>query len=290
MTLKGTISATFNGIEKHFRTIVFVSIYPASLMLIQLILSQLISIFGSNNFLLGNKNPLWMTGISMVLPLIGAFIAALWFTIIVRNLNRQIPRAIPSAIDLKNAVFVGLYVLLFFALTALLFFAFSRFFYYYAGVPAGTTGTVLIRWRDAGPMYVLMPFFFVLVAWFNSVAHVNLPRIAMGSRPNLFTEVIQYSKGIQTALTLRTVGLFFGMLMLTSMYSYFLLLPLIAVLATADHIPNPRDTAEIIAMQVSMTKATMILDPLFMIPTSFMVWAFSIFLFEASQRIETSAN
>jgi hypothetical protein len=291
MSVKGTISATFNDIETHFKSLVIVSVFPAVLLLMIAIVLKLITLLLLNIYLHDIESAAWFAKVSfftnLILQCLAFFVSALWFTVIASHMAKQTrPRITPTPFDMKNAMFVSLYGFLFSLLAFVVIYGFVQVFFFFAGVPFGTTGKVTIPWRQSGPMLVIMPLVLALVAWLSSVTNVNMPRIASGYRPNLFKEVIQYSQGVQIALTLRTVCLFFSIMFLLFIFSFFLFPPLMGLIIASSGTLNPTNQTEVIALQISMTKASLLLEPVFTVLVAFMIWVFSLFLIEASRRIE----
>lgn len=291
MSVRGTISATFNDIETHFKSLVIISIFPAVLLLMIAIVLKLITLLLLNIYLHDIESAARFAKVSfftnLILQCLALFVSALWFTVIASHMAKQTrPRITPAPLDMKNAIFVSLYGLLFSLLSSVIIYGFAQVFFYFAGVPFGTTGTVTIPWRQSGPMLVIMPLVLALVAWLLSVTNVNMPRIATGYRPNLFPEVVQYSKGVQIALTLRTFCLFFSIMFLLSIFSFFLFPPLMGLIMAGSGISNPKNQTEMIALQISMTMASLFFEPVFTVFVAFMIWVFSLFLIEASRRIE----
>lgn len=291
VNLKGTISAMFSDIEINFRALAIISAFPAVLMLLLALLSKMITLIFLSFYVIANKDVAWLARINflpnIIIQVIGFYVCSLWFTVVVAYITKRgQPYFIPSLTDMKNAIFVFLYGVLFFIITSLIMFGFVQFVFFYAGVAVGTLGTVTIPWRQSGPLLVFMPLILILLAWFSSVTHVNMPRIAMGYRPNLFTEVIRYSKGVQTGLTLRLVGLFIAVIAMMMVFAFFLGPAIMAATVVHAGMPNPNNLSDVINYQMTLIKASMLVDPFFLVFTAFFLWMFSLFLIEASWRIE----
>jgi hypothetical protein len=291
-SLKGTISATFNDIEVHFRALVVISIFPAALTLIVSMLAKLLSINLLSYMLAANKGLDWLRRVnfplSLILELTGWFIVALWFTIIVQYMNApKKPKLVPPSSSMRNASFVFLYSFLFSGITTLLIVGFVQFIFFYSGAGLGTIGTVTIPWRQGGILLLVpMVLVFALAIWITCVTSVNMPRIAMGYRPNLLTEVIQYSRGVRTGLILRSVALFAVTIVLLFGFANLILPLLFGAFIPVDGMLKMRSFAEMISTQITMTKLSIALDPLLISLGSFFVWLFSLFLVEASRHIE----
>ena len=291
-TLKGTLGATFRGIGEDFGSLLVVSLVPAMLFTAVNLSGKLVTIRQYIDYLSGNQAA-FSTGAlawlgAMVLPLAGVYVTALWFTVIAVYLSPE-GRAkwLPSGIDLKNAVFVVIYAIIFLVLPFLLIFGLAQFGFYLADKPLLSGGTVTIPWQESAPllaaMVVVLPLFFLLL----SVCDANLPRIARGYRPNLFREVFSFSKGVRTALTVRTLVLYLSIFLLFFLFATFLILPIMSYV-TSGYGPVAQNDAKALAtLQIKVQWVNIYLEPIFTILITPLLWFFSLFWHEVDARLSS---
>ena len=291
-TLKGTLSATFGGLIDDFKLLAMASLVPALLLMCLTLSSKLITIRQYESYLAGNQLAFSSGGLAwlnaIIPPVVSVYVFALWFTVLATQLWREEgPALLPSGSDFKNALFVVLYGMAFLILPYLLIFGLTQFGFYLAGKPLLSGGTVTIPWQESAPMLAAMAIVLPLIFWLFAVCDANLPRIARGYRPNLFWEVLSFSKGVQTALTIRTLALSFLIFLLFTLFVFIVLLPTMSLVTSAFPPVTQTDTKTLLELQIKMQWLNIYFEPLFTILLTPVMWLFCLFWHEVDMRLTT---